>query len=849
MALLTAEKEGGGVAPLRVNENGELLTTSSGGGGDSPLTPLITTDTAHLADDPALRITLKQGDPIEVAVIGQIQPGQTAAGIAASTPSETVDSVVKVVGLDEVRTLLNTIQADTANLDAPTSTLLAELQTLVADVPASAREVTLQAVATSLSTLLSRLPAALISGALAVAVQGTVSLAPGTTVGIAGTLPLPSDAAKDSTLSTRASEATVAATLAAVDTLEAGQAAGNASLAAIAAATPALVGGKTPVDASGSSVSITGAVPVTDNGGSITTDTPQLPGALVGGRLDVNVGAAVLPPNAAAETTQAQVRDAVDQLEGYLDQVEDKLGTQAAQEATLGTRASETTAAAIRDAVDGLEGNTDQVESKLDTIAGRLPSALGKQAAGSSLSITLATGETVTITGAVSISGTPTVDTELPAAAALANNTPNPTVPAVGSFPHVWDATTSLWQRAAGSTSGAQMVAFDRAHLGPFGHLIAQPLTYISQITFTYGINSQIGGATVSGTGATVDSNAGLLRVQSGTGSTASAAYLSSRPLLYRAGQGMGMIWSQAFTTGLVNNTTIAGPSTDASNADGYFFGYKGTSFGIHHYRGGSEVSFTAQASWNGSVPSGFDPTKLNVYEIRYPYLGSGDIFFFVQEPTTGRSTLVHTIRYTNSSTALQVSNPTMRFLVRSVNSGNTTNITTLVGSVGMYVVGTRHFNGPTFAVNNQKAVSGGVETNVLSIRCATTLNGVTNRGAARLRLSTFVGDNGNTITGFFVRAGATVGGTPAFSPYGGSTADNGVTLTAASSMLSIDTAGTTAAGGTVIYNGGCARNNEIVLPVQEYDFVILPGETYTFSASPGANSNCAVFVSGVEEW
>lgn len=35
----------------------------------------------------------------------------------------------------------------------------------------------------------------------------------------------------------------------------------------------------------------TGLVSVDDNGGSLTTDTPQLPGALVGGRLDTNIGA------------------------------------------------------------------------------------------------------------------------------------------------------------------------------------------------------------------------------------------------------------------------------------------------------------------------------------------------------------------------------------------------------------------------------------------------------------------------------------------------------------------------------------------------------------------------------
>lgn len=49
-----------------------------------------------------------------------------------------------------------------------------------------------------------------------------------------------------------------------------------------------------------------------------------------------------------------------------------------------------------------------------------------------------------------------TVDTELPAAAALADNTANPTVPGVGSFGHVWDGAT--WDRAPGNSSSGTFV-------------------------------------------------------------------------------------------------------------------------------------------------------------------------------------------------------------------------------------------------------------------------------------------------------------------------------------------------------------------------------------------------------
>lgn len=45
------------------------------------------------------------------------------------------------------------------------------------------------------------------------------------------------------------------------------------------------------------------ARPVTDNGGSLTVDTPQLPAALSGGRLDVAVGASALPTGAATEAS------------------------------------------------------------------------------------------------------------------------------------------------------------------------------------------------------------------------------------------------------------------------------------------------------------------------------------------------------------------------------------------------------------------------------------------------------------------------------------------------------------------------------------------------------------------
>ena len=63
-------------------------------------------------------------------------------------------------------------------------------------------------------------------------------------------------------------------------------------------------------------------------------------------------------------------------------------------------------------------------------------------------------GGSLTVDGTVAVSGT--VDTELPSAAALADNAGNPTAPAVGAFGMVWDG--AAWDRAPGTSADGLLV-------------------------------------------------------------------------------------------------------------------------------------------------------------------------------------------------------------------------------------------------------------------------------------------------------------------------------------------------------------------------------------------------------
>jgi hypothetical protein len=75
-------------------------------------------------------------------------------------------------------------------------------------------------------------------------------------------------------------------------------------------------------------------------------------------------------------------------------------------------------------------------------------------------------GNSITVDGSVSITGA--VDTELPAAAALADNTANPTVPGVGSFLMAYDGTN--WDRVQTGAAATGSIKVD-------GSAVTQPIS------------------------------------------------------------------------------------------------------------------------------------------------------------------------------------------------------------------------------------------------------------------------------------------------------------------------------------------------------------------------------------
>lgn len=389
------------------------------------------------------------------------------------------------------------------------------------------------------------------------------------------------------------------------------------------------------------------------------------------------------------------------------------------------------------------------------------------------------------------------------------------------------------------------------ASVSAFGDLITAENTPLVQLDFVYGINSQTGITTVVGTGV-AGTNAGRLQLQTGTGATGAAVFTSRKSAKYRPGQGVTARFTGAFTAGIANSQQINGFGTAV---DGYFFGYNGADFGLLHRNNGVDT-WMLQGTWsgdnlNGTGTSGLtlDWTLGQVFQIRYPYLGYGVIKFFVLGPDGDGWVLAHTLAYPNTTKTVQLSNPNLNYYAQVLNTGSTTNLTLHVGSVAALLSGTRSFAAnPKWAFDNNKTAIT-TETVLFALKDATTYNGVTNRGMLRLNSLSFA--SAGAITSIAVcrlKIGATLGGTATYATISGTSADNGVTITAGSSVTSANTIHTTVTGGTYIFNLSIAGGSNIVVDLSPYDLYVAPTEILTVSGFSTATAALSASLNWTED-
>jgi len=365
----------------------------------------------------------------------------------------------------------------------------------------------------------------------------------------------------------------------------------------------------------------------------------------------------------------------------------------------------------------------------------------------------------------------------------------------------------------------------DSAFIGAFGQLVAQEETPIVTIDFPYNINTAYVTPTTANGGTVTQANSQAV-LQTSAAANGSATLNSIIAARYLPGQGKIIRFTAIFTPGVANATQIIGAGDDN---DGYFFGYQGATFGLFRRQNGTDF-FTAQADWNTDTfdgsgdagnPSGalLDQTKGNVYQIKYQWLGYGAIRYYIEDNATGVVTQVHVIKYANLNIIPSVFNPSFQLHAQVINSGNTSNITLITASMGLYSEGPVDVSGARFSTGNRKT---GIttETNIFTIQNKTSFQSKTNRG--RIHFDSI----GSSISGaadaqYRIVLNATLGGTPSFTD-----------IAVNQSIAAVDVAGTTVTGGIEWRRGPSAGNFQLSEDLSSLEMRINPGDTLTFAGT-----------------
>jgi len=408
------------------------------------------------------------------------------------------------------------------------------------------------------------------------------------------------------------------------------------------------------------------------------------------------------------------------------------------------------------------------------------------------------------------------------------------------------------------SSNGGHLEVSVQGPTSAFGELSTIEPQPVAQVDFVYGVNTYLTKTEVTGSG-TVTGSSGLLVCSTTAAASSSAQLTSTRYLKYRAGQGGKGMFTALFTTGVADSNQYAGLFTASLN-NGFGFGYSGATFGIWYMKGGTPTHIP-QTSWNEDVCNGangefnksginLDPTQGNVFRILYQYLGFGAIKFYVENPVNGQFALVHQIQYANTETTPSLSQPSLTLLWKAENDANTSNIVVKGASGSLFLEGDRKLLGPSHGLDNSKSTITTI-TNIITIRNATSYNGINNRAHIRLRTISFAsntGGAGNGITTCKIIRNATLGGSPSYTTINGTTADSGVTITSGNSITSYDTAGTTVTGGTVIFNSIIGVGNNAYEDLTELDLFAYPGDTLTFSITSTQSVTAGIGITWTED-
>lgn len=291
-----------------------------------------------------------------------------------------------------------------------------------------------------------------------------------------------------------------------------------------------------------------------------------------------------------------------------------------------------------------------------------------------------------------------------------------------------------------------------------------------------------------------------------------------------------------------IDDDVIISALSDGAKSGTYAFSHATATGTITQNKAGVTKTSThiPQSDWNVNTLSGWvtplDPTKGNVYQVKWQYLGFGDIEFYVEDREIGDFVLVHIIKYANTNLVPSLTNPSLRLGMYCVSLGSTTNIEVYSGSMGGFVEGKREATRNPRAVEYTQSVSSSF-TNVLTIRNRRTYNYHINQVEVEPLLLVVSSESSQSVE-IEVRTNATFSAVNNFQSAG------------TNLVTDVDTSSLTVSGGTLITSATLGSKGNAVIRLSDLQIRIPPSLRFSISARvvSGASSNVTASLTYYED-
>ena len=382
-----------------------------------------------------------------------------------------------------------------------------------------------------------------------------------------------------------------------------------------------------------------------------------------------------------------------------------------------------------------------------------------------------------------------------------------------------------------------------------FGELVVGQMYPQFQGSFEYTVDNTDLTVNTVVNGGTVTQASGMGIVGTSTTTASSAELRTKTHARYRAGLGGVARFTALFTTGVVGTEQYVGimdkANGSAAFANGLAIGYDGATFGAHRFQNDTKITIAladCDDPLDGTGASGMtiDTTKLNVFEIRFQYLGAGIIQYCVEDDSTGLFVEFHRVLYANFNTEPSTHNPNYHFTMWVANKATTSDIVIKSASYAYFIEGKTTYielHQPENSSGTRERTGVTTELALFTIKVRDTYNSKNNFvDSVLLGLGGSIeASSANNLGTVRIVKNATLGGVPSYSD-----------INTTDSTIEIDTAGTTVTGGKELVTVPLAgKNDKFILSLADNKIVLHEGDTLTMA---GSSANTAT-IRGHATW